>query len=189
MSMDSHTAFNPKGLIFGVLLPGAGHMATGQMARGLLIAAGVLGLFFGGIFIGGIDVIDSQEDRIWFVGEALVGPLAFAIDGAHQNLFKAYDPSIMGIANVAELEKAQKRSAYPDEMRVMRTLPLPGRSVTIPVFTAATPGSGPPNKKSIAKVNELGTLFATIAGMMNLIAIIDAAFPTTRKQAAKAAAP
>lgn len=183
MSMDSHTAFNPKGLIFGILLPGAGHMATGQVARGLLIAAGVLGLFLGGILIGGIDVIDSEEDRVWFYGEALVGPLAFAIDGAHQKLFKAYDKSIMGIASFAELEHAQKRSAYPDEMRVMSTFPLQGRSVTIPVFVPATPGAGPPNKKSIGKVNELGTLFATIAGMLNVIALIDAAFPTTRSQA------
>jgi hypothetical protein len=183
MSMDSHTAFNPKGLIFGVLLPGAGHMATGQMARGLLVAAGVLGLFFGGIFIGGIDVVDSQEDRIWFIGEALVGPLAFAIDGAHQNVFKAYDPAIMGTARMADLEKAQKRSGYPDEMRVTRTLSFGSGSVTVPVWTTATAGAGPPNKKSIAKVNELGTLFATIAGMVNLIAIIDAAFPTARRQA------
>src|SRR5262249_54702107 len=122
MSMDSRTTFSPKGLIFGILLPGAGHMATGQVARGLLVAAGVLGLFFGGIFIGGIDVVDNQEDRVWFFGEALVGPMAFAVDAAHQNWFKAYDESIMGISNRAELEHAQKRSAYPDEMRVMKTL-------------------------------------------------------------------
>jgi hypothetical protein len=187
--MDSQTAFNPKGLILGVLLPGAGHMATGQMARGLLIAAGVLGLFFGGILIGGIDVVDSQEDRIWFIGEAMVGPVAFAIDGAHQNFFKAYDPSIMGVARLADIEKAQKRSGYPDEVRQTRTLSFGGGKVDVPVWTAAPSGAGPPNKKSIAKVNELGTLFATIAGMLNVIAIIDAAFPTTRKQAAKAGVP
>ena len=52
-------------------------------------------------------------------------------------------------------------------------------------FASAGPGQGPPNKKSLAKVNELGTLFATIAGMMNLIAVIDAAFPTIRKRAVK----
>src|SRR4051812_37438508 len=146
MSMDSHTAFNSKGLLFGALLPGAGHMATGQVARGLLVAAGVLGLFFGGIFIGGIDVIDSEEDRIWFIGEALVGPLAFAIDSAHQNMFKAYDPSIMGISNMTEFGRAQKRSAYPGEMRVQRPLTLSGRTLNVPVFMPATPGAGPPNK-------------------------------------------
>ena len=188
MSMDSHTAFNAKGLIFGALLPGAGHVATGHVARGLLVAAGVLGLFIGGIFIGGIDVVDSQEDRVWFFGEALVGPLAFAIDGVHQNLFKAYDPSIMGVARVADLEKAQKRSGYPNEMRVTQALSFGSITLSVPVWATATPGAGPPNKKSIAKVNELGTLFATIAGMLNLIAVIDAAFPTTRKQP-KAGAP
>ena len=53
---------------------------------------------------------------------------------------------------------------------------------TVPVFVPATAGAAPPNKKSIAKVNELGTLFATIAGMMNVIAMIDAAFPSSRRK-------
>jgi hypothetical protein len=157
-------------------------MATGQVARGLLIAAGVLGLFFGGLFIGGIDVVDSQEDRVWFIGEALVGPLAFGVDALHQNHFKAYDPKdVMGIANVRELDRVQKRSAYPGEMRIEKTLTVQGQPVTLPIFLPATAGSGPPNKKSLAKVNELGTLFATIAGMLNLIALIDAAFPSARR--------
>jgi TM2 domain-containing membrane protein YozV len=189
MSMDSQTAFSPKGLLFGILLPGAGHMATGQVARGLLIAAGVLGLFFGGLFIGGIDVVDSEEDRVWFLGEAFVGPLAFGVDAAHQNLFKAYDPAkVSRISTVEELAAIPRRSAYPDEMRTTTTLNLVNRSTgqmvsqTVPVFAPATAGKGPPNKKSISKVNELGTLFATIAGMMNVIALIDAAFPTTRRK-------
>jgi hypothetical protein len=157
-------------------------MATGQVQRGMLIALGVLGLFFGGIFIGGIDVVDSEEDQVWFFGEALVGPIAFGVNAAHQNLFKAYDPSVLGVATQAELNRAVRRSAYPDEMRVLRAITIQGRSVTIPVFQPAAPGKGPPNKKSISKVNELGTLFATIAGMMNVIALIDAAFPSPRRK-------
>jgi hypothetical protein len=194
MSMDSQTAFSPKGLLFGILLPGAGHMATGQVARGLLIALGVLGLFFGGLFIGGIDVVDSKEDRVWFFGEAFVGPLAFGVDAAHQELFKAYTQGdVAGISSTAALDKLSRRSAYPDEMRTTLTLNLVDSgtnqmiSRTVPIFVPATPGKGPPNKKSISKVNELGTLFATIAGMMNVIAMIDAAFPTTRRKDGPAA--
>jgi hypothetical protein len=166
-------------------------MATGQVARGLLIATGILGLFFGGIFIGGIDVVDSQEDRVWFLGEALVGPIAFGIDSLHQNHFKAYDEAAAkGARSTDELDRLQRRSAYPDEMRI--TIRIDnlidksngGKFVSreVPVFVPATQGAGPPNKKSIAKVNELGTLFSTIAGMMNLIALIDAAFPSQRRK-------
>jgi hypothetical protein len=44
------------------------------------------------------------------------------------------------------------------------------------------PGATKPAVKSISKINELGMLFGAIAGMLNLIAIIDAGFPTTRRR-------
>ena len=78
----------------------------GERLRGVLIAVGVLGLFFGGMLIGGIDVIDSREDRVWFFGQALVGPTAFAVDWAHQTQFKVIDPNTR-----------QLRTAYPGEGR------------------------------------------------------------------------
>jgi hypothetical protein len=191
MSMDSQTDFNPKGLIFGLLLPGAGHMATGQVPRGLLVALGVLGLFVGGIFIGGIDVIDSEEDRVWFLGQAFVGPLAFGIDQAHQHYFKAYDPAMIRNASTTkDLDKMPRRSAYPEESKSTATITVidsdtrTSVSRTLPVWSNLPGGSGPPNKKSISKVNELGTLFATIAGMMNIIAVLDAAFPSNRRKLA-----
>ncbi len=160
---ESHTpTFSPAALLAAILLPGAGHVVAGERTRGLWISSGVLGLFFGGLLIGGIDAVDSKEDRIWFVGQALVGPLAFAVDYAHQNHFKIRSDQLRGRGYTV-------RSADPGEGRKPDgTLDLPGT---------------PPNEKSIAKVNELGTLFATIAGMLNLIAIIDIAAPTSRGKA------
>ncbi len=145
--------FRPVELVAALILPGLGHIIGGERQRGLCIGAGVLGLFFGGLFIGGIDVIDSREDRIWFFGQACVGPVAFGIDWAHQNKFKVIDP-----------KTKQLRSANPDEGRDAKGF--------------AVVGGSPPNEKSINKVNDLGTLFATIAGMMNLIVVLDAGFPT-----------
>jgi hypothetical protein len=143
-------------LLAAVLFPGAGHFVAGERGRGILIAAGVLSLFFGGMLIGGIDVIDSKEDRIWFFGQAMVGPLAFGVDWAHQNKFKVIDPATR-----------QLRSANPDE----------GRGPD----GVAVKGGKPPNEKSINKVNDLGTLYSTIAGMMNLIVILDAGWPSRRR--------
>ncbi len=139
-----------------VVLPGLGHFIGGERLRGVLIAVGVLGLFFGGMLIGGIDVIDSREDRVWFFGQALVGPTAFAVDWAHQTQFKVIDPATR-----------QLRTAYPDE----------GRDAG----GVATSGGTPPNIKSINKVNDIGTLYATIAGMLNLICILDAGWPPRRR--------
>jgi len=147
-------AFRPLGLLAAVILPGLGHAVNGERARGGWIALGVLGMFFGGILIGGIDTIDSREDRAWFYGQAVVGPVAFGIDYVHQHHFKVTDRGTKRL-----------RSAYPKEARGDDGYPVPGT---------------PPNNKSIGKMNEIGTLFSTIAGMLNLIAILDAGFPSRR---------
>lgn len=128
-----------------------------ERTRGLCVLVGVMGLFAGGIFVGGIDVVDRQEDGVWFIGQALVGPVAWGVDYYHQNHLKVID-------------KGQRRSAFPNEGRDPRT-------------AAPIPGGVPPNRKSVSKANELGTLSCALAGMMNLIAILDAGFPTRRRKA------
>ncbi len=148
--------FDPIALVLACVLPGLGHWYLGEKKRAILIASGVLGLFLGGMLIGGIDVVDSKEDTIWFVGEALVGPLAFGADYYHQHQLKVHVRDGQG--------RDVTRSAYPTEIRNPDGTP-----------GVAAPGQNPPNIKSLGRMNELGTLFSTIAGMMNLIVIIDAA--------------
>lgn len=151
------TPMDPLAGILAIILPGAGHWYQGQLKRAMLVAGGVLGLFFGGLLIGGIDVVDSRQDRLWFMGQVLVGPVALATDYVHQNHFKALDP-VTG----------QPRSPKPGEVKD----PSTGQWVVGPA------GSRPPMSKSLAKMNEIGILYCTIAGMLNLIVVIDAAFPS-----------
>lgn len=134
-------------------------------------------MFFGGVLIGGIDVVDRREDFVWFLGQALVGPIAYGTDYVHQNYIKVRDPNT-----------GQLRSAHPYEIRDPRTRqaievrdPETGapREFLDPrsgQLRMSTPADRPPNKKSLGRVNEIGTLFATLAGMLNLICMIDAAF-------------
>jgi hypothetical protein len=154
--------------VLALVVPGLGHWSLGERKRAMLIAMGVLGLFFGGILIGGIDVIDSKEDTIWFAGQALVGPLAFGVDYLHQNRFKVIGPVDVRNPDGTISTIDRLRSALPTEGRDAQ-----GRAV---------PGGRPPNIKSLGRMNELGTLFATIAGMLNLIAIIDAALHARRER-------
>ncbi len=162
-----------------MVFPGLGHLAQGQTRRGILIGAGILGLFVGGIFIGGIDVVDRQEDGLWFMAQAMVGPVAFGVDYVHQHHFKVLDP---GNSDPKRFRAAQPRSAMPGEIRdpdagfFELKLPIPAKPD--PVTGKYPP---PPNIKSLAKVNELGTLFSAVAGMMNIIVLIDAAFPRGRR--------
>ncbi len=162
----------PKGLdlaagVLACILPGAGQFYRGERSRALMACVGILGLFLGGMLVGGIDVVDSEEDRIWFVGQAFVGPLAFGVNYAHQTRFKALDR-----------DTRLRRSGHPDEMR--GSLDLDGDGTNEPVWVPAQNGAGPPNTKSVAKMNEIGTLAATLAGMLNFIVILDALLPSVR---------
>lgn len=177
----TQTGFDPLAGVAAIVFPGAGHLVRREPHRAALVAIGILGLFFGGILVGGIDVIDSREDRVWFFGQALVGPLAFGVDYVHQHHFKVVDPRGRVL-----------RSALPDEARN----PVDGSPIPIIKDPSGTPTATytdagktvtisparPPNIKSLSKVNELGTLMATLAGMLNLIMIIDAMFPTLRRE-------
>lgn len=159
-SSSPDVGFHPTALIAAIALPGLGHIVRKEITRGIAAGVAILTMFFGGLFIGGIDVVDSKEDRIWYFGQILVGPIAFAADSIHQSRFKVIDPS-----------SGQLRSARPGEMRDPNT----GR-----VALNASPSNTRPVVKSIGRANELGTLICTLAGMLNLIVILDAGFPSIR---------
>ena len=169
--------FHPLAALAAIAFPGAGHLVLGQTWRALGAAAGVLGLFFGGLLIGGIDVVDSREDPVWFYGEALVGPIAWGVNYAHQHHFKAMGPQDIS-GNPAQFAKRPQilRSGYPGEVRFKNDQGVWSWRPATQAEIAA--GEGPPNQKSVARVNEIGTLYATLAGMLNLIIILDALVPT-----------
>jgi hypothetical protein len=141
-------SFNPVAMLLAAALPGLGHAYLGDLKRGLLVALSILGLFSGGILIGGIDVVDRVEDKWWFVLQAGIGPAAFALDAVHQRTLKV-DSRTPGFP--------ARRSGHPNPAH------NPG-------------GKDAPATKSLGRVNEVGSLYTAMAGMLNLIAIIDAAW-------------
>lgn len=191
--------FKPVAGVLAMLVPGLGHVLLGQRQRGVMIFAGVAGLFLGGLLIGGIDSVDREEDFVWFLGQALVGPAAFGVDYVHQNHFKAYNPAPPLVPNAEpvftfrdgkfhiseqHLAMTPMTSVPPRFERVMEEVAITGagrqviRTEMLPMARAIGDGGGggPPNMKSVGRMNELGTLFITIAGMLNLIVILDAFF-------------
>jgi hypothetical protein len=189
--------------VCAMLFPGLGHIVRGEPRRGLYAAIGVLGMFLGGLLIGGIDTVDSREDKWWFYGQAFVGPLAFGVDWYHQHQLKAYGiPYVINentgdegyLTSDRELATVHApRSVFPDERREMVEVVVlrgPGgmrETRRLPVAVPVPEGEkgSPPNQKSMAKVNEIGTLYGLCAGMLNLIVILDALFPTIRPKGAK----
>ncbi len=144
MSEDTSTKpsfFNVAAFLLGWVFPGFGQWVLGRRRRALFIASGILGMVLMGTLVGGVDVVDRDEDRMWFIPQALVGPVVFAIDLANQNLLKT--------GRVGEI------IAFDTDDRSLRQLPVN-------------------EYKSIGRVNELGTLFIALAGLMNLCVMFDA---------------
>jgi hypothetical protein len=184
--------WQPVAAVLAVLVPGLGHAYLGETRRAAYIALGILGLFFGGVLIGGLDSVDRKEDKVWFFGQALVGPIAFGVDAIHQNYFKGYEPD--KIRSLQDLGHVPKRNPNPDETIRFESMNLPDRgglnpsitaptvTMSVPLLVPAGPGQSPPITTSLGRVNELGTLYSTIAGMLNLIVIIDAAYRGRRRK-------
>jgi TM2 domain-containing membrane protein YozV len=158
---DKNDSFQPLAALLSAALPGAGQIFLGHRARGLFIMLGVLGLFLSGLFVGGLSCVDSRENKIWFIGQALCGPVAFLTDALHQNFYKG--------AVVTGPNAGKRITPGPDETLVKG----PGGQRMVAQRNADQP---PAIVKSIGRANELGVLFGAIAGMLNLICIIDAAW-------------
>lgn len=196
---DDHPPDSPQPLAAALafVFPGLGHFYLNQKKRAVYVATGVLGLFLTGLLTAGIDAVDSgawyitkirnatgnpprfvrtDGDPIWFLGQMFCGPIAFGVDYIHQTRFKVIDVN------------GTLRTAFPYEIRDPRNAaPIKVRDESNKValnFTdpatgqtrLSTPADRPPYTKPLARVAEIGTLAVTLAGMLNLIAIIDCAF-------------
>ena len=146
ISTKSQSQFTPGAAILAWVWPGLGHISLGERKRGLLVMFGVLFLFVSGVLIGGIDSIDRREDRLWFLAQALCGPIALAVDFANQKLLKPMPPNWV--------ERYEQ-----NDPEVIRRL----------------------NRKSLGHVNEMGTLYSALAGLMNLVVILDVLQPSHRR--------
>ncbi len=169
--------FHPVALLAAVCVPGLGHVVRGEKKRGFLAMAGILGLFFSGLFIAGLDAVDRRTEFWWFVPQAGVGPLTFGVDYVKREKFLVRDPRGPVVVY---------RPANPDEIPDLSRKPdgsLMYPSGSRPIAA----GERPPYIRAAGKSYEIGILYCALAGMTNLIVIIDAGFPTRRAGTKKTA--
>jgi hypothetical protein len=129
------------------LLPGLGHFKLGQRRRGILIMFGVLFMFLGGVLVGGVDCVDRKRDKLWFMAQAVCGPVAFAADYVNQR----YTKTLPRNWEYTYSNTKPGDQAHDEIVAQLKTI-------------------------SLGRVNEAGTLFCALAGLMNLVAILDALY-------------
>jgi hypothetical protein len=161
----------------GWLVPGAGYLLLGQRARAMAVGLTVTLLFVGGLLIGGVRVLEVPGY------------------GPHGQRLEA----VVYRDQQRELHENVVEDAAEDEGRqlgwVMRIHPFDeirnkpwsiAQIMTGPIGVAAGAGAVmasqrvmatglPYGARSHSRVNEIGVLYTAIAGMLNLLAIIDAA--------------
>lgn len=144
--------------VAGWVLPGLAHALLGDRRRGAIVGCALLSTFVTGLLIGGIDVVDRRHDVLWFTvgGQCMIGPLAFGVDAIHNLLDRMRDRQIDGYA------RDNDRPTYDREQRNRLIVEMRHN------------GRRPAYSTSVGHPNEVGTLFCAVAGMMNLLAILDA---------------
>jgi TM2 domain-containing membrane protein YozV len=142
---SNETQLNFGAAILGWFVPGLGQIVIGEKRRGILAMIGVLGLFLSGVLIGGLDCVDKDEDRLWFAGQVVAGPIAIAAAYGNHVLIKNGPASSMVPTPLSQMEQ----------------------------MTGAPPRFVP-KAKGLAHANEFGTLLCFLAGLMNLVVLMDA---------------
>jgi TM2 domain-containing membrane protein YozV len=159
---EDGTGIGYLALVLSWLIPGIGHFIIGEKARGLIFALTVQGLFAAGLFIGGIRAINPVDQPIWTYTQFLAGwPMLVA-----NPIEKQYAPS------VSPNDKS-KLDALMDTYIAQRP-PIDDPSQNEARKTYA--------KDFIAqhgifsyhpKVQDIGSVYCGIAGMLNLLVMFD----------------
>jgi hypothetical protein len=147
----SEPVLTPSAAALAWLWPGLGHISLGERRRGFLIMFGVLFLFFTGLLVGGLDCVDRKNDRLWFLAQSLCGPIAIGADLLNQGL-------VQGTPQDWRQDMALRQRYEEGDAEVLESL----------------------RRIGLGRVNEMGTLFIALAGLMNLVVILDALYAYPR---------
>ncbi len=129
------------------LIPGLGHLYQGRIAKGILYATCILGLYFAGFVMGEGKIVywrwvnplqNPEKFNLYYVGQFFVG--LPALPALIQSTLQYYDigPILWGF--MAEPAQNAINGLHP----------------------------------RLGKLVEVGTIYTTIAGLLNLLAIYDA---------------
>ena len=175
----------PLVALAGWLLPGAGYLLLGQRARGLVIGTTILFLFVFGLLVAGVRVVevpgfDSSGKKV------MVTPVA--LNPQTKRVEATGEPPhwVMLISPLNEIRN--KPWSVPQAL----TGPISFAAAAGSVWAAGPVDGDHPRETrgqlSHARINEIGSLYLSIAGLLNLLTIIDASHRAAHRVSAPAAA-
>lgn len=157
--------------IAGWLLPGAGYFLIGEVARGMIVGATIIAMFLGGILLAGIRVIDVPGyDK---AGQRVkIDPNGARIESTSRHRYYGVLPwALTGRGFFAEMVN---KPWYVCQI-LSGPICLIASSASLSAASSGVPSSH-------ARLYEIGTLYTAVAGLLNLLAVIDAAHRAARMQ-------
>jgi len=148
--------------VAGWVVPGLGYVFLGERARGFTIMVTVLSLFIFGLLIAGIRVIDVPgydkngfEDRVDNTGHRVERSTDYEYQNGHPALF-----SSDFIAEIAA-KPWYVGQVFAGPINLLASIvSIHEAQMNLPM--------------THARLQEIGTLYTAVAGMLNLLAILDA---------------
>ena len=149
--------------LYGWVLPGLGYWVIGQRSRGVTIGVTVLVLFLLGLLIGGVRVIEVPT---------------FSRTGVSA-------PGRQGEQTGGYLWREITSKPWSVAQVMMGPAAIAGGMVSVKAAAAGASSGGYSRGESHARINEIAVLYTAVAGMLNLLAIIDAAHRAAKLSEAK----
>lgn len=180
-SADKYTAYDPNApleegpgpvgyvaLVLAWLVPGLGHMLIGQKGRGLLFMICIHALFAAGMLMGGIRVINPPDQPIWTYTELMTGwPMLVARNVERASRVDLGDHSPNPQVRVDSPEyKGRLQIQFEQEAPAHETIEQ--KQARAIQFIKEHP-----NFAYDPKMQDLGSVYCGIAGMLNLLVIFD----------------
>ena len=136
--------WSPQAAVCAWLWPGLGHIVLGERRRGVLIMIGMCCLILVGTLVGGVDSVDRRQDGYWFMAQMFCGPVVFGLEWVNQAVVRPQE--------LDWTDEDLREAFIENDPALIRHL----------------------ERRSLGRVNEMGTLFIAMAGLMNLVVILDA---------------
>lgn len=152
-------------LVAAWLAPGLGHWLIGQKARGVILGLTVYILFGAGLLLGGIRAINPADQPIWTYTQFLTGwPMLISNHLEMQTRLELADPATI---NNPELKEQTLQYQMEYQPRPMDETPDQAQARAKAFLDAHPIFAYHP------KVQDMGSVYCGIAGMLNLLVIFD----------------
>lgn len=174
IARSATTAPPPLVAIVSWLLPGAGYLLLGQRARALTIGITIVTLFVLGLLIAGVRALEVPGYDAH--GREIMVPVGRNAEG---DVVRKW---VMLASPLSEIR--DKPWSVPQVL----TGPISLAAAAWSVYESAPDPQNPLHARgalSHARVNEIGSLYLSVAGLLNLMAIIDVAYRAAGKAKAE----